>query len=50
MQKIVKKFNRYQADPQDPKGLTYEQAEQFLLSYGLTKDELDAWLITNEEE
>lgn len=50
IQKIVKKFNRYQVDPQDPKGLTYQQAEQFLLSYGLTKDELDAWLITNEEE
>lgn len=50
LQKIVKKFNRSQVDPNDPKGLTYQQAEQILLSYGLTKDEISAWLITNEEE
>ncbi len=50
IQSIVKKFNRGQIDPKDPKGLTYQQAEQLLLSYGLTADQISAWLVTNEEE
>lgn len=29
--------------------LTLEQAKQFLLSYGLTEDEINAWLVTPEE-
>lgn len=50
IQSIVKKFNRAQIDPNDPKGLTYQQAEQMLLSYGLTADQISAWLVTNDEE
>lgn len=29
--------------------LTLEQAKQFLLSYGLTEEEINAWLVTPEE-
>lgn len=50
IQKIVKRFNRAQIDPDDPKGLTFEQAKQMLMAFGFTDEQINAWLITNDEE
>lgn len=50
IQKIVKRFNRYQIDPNDQKGLTYDQAKQMMLAFGFTDEQIDAWLVRNDEE
>jgi hypothetical protein len=50
IQKIVSRYNKYKVDPSDSKGLTYEQAKQFLAGFGFTDEEVNAWLITPEEE
>lgn len=50
IQKIVSRYNLYKNDPTNPKGLTYEQAKQMLTSYGFSEDELNAWLVTPEED
>jgi hypothetical protein len=49
IQKIVARYNLSLREPDNSKALTFEQAKQFLLSYGLTENELNAWLVTPEE-
>jgi hypothetical protein len=49
LQKIAARYTLWQQDPNNPKSLTYEQAKQFLLGYGLTEQEIDAWLVKPEE-
>jgi hypothetical protein len=41
IQKIVRRFNVGE--------ITYDQAKQILMSYGLTETDLAAWLVTTEE-
>lgn len=41
IQKIVRQYNTGQ--------LTYDQAKQILMSYGLTETEMDSWLVKPEE-
>jgi hypothetical protein len=50
IQKIVSRYNLSKVDPTNTKGLTYEQAKQMLSSFGFTEEELNAWLVTPEEE
>lgn len=50
IQKIVSRYNLYKNDPNNPKGLTYDQAKQMLTSYGFNEEELNAWLVTPEED
>lgn len=49
IQAIVRRYNIGQVDPSHKQALTLEQAKQFLLSYGLTEQDINAWLITPEE-
>jgi hypothetical protein len=49
IQKIVARYNLGTTEPTNPKALTYEQAKQFLLSYGLTETDLSHWLIKPED-
>lgn len=49
IQKIIARYNLSLADPTNGKALTYEQAKQILLSYGLTDNEIDAWIVKPEE-
>jgi hypothetical protein len=49
IQKIVARYNLSINDPSNSKALTYEQAKQFLRSYGLQEEELDVWLVKPEE-
>ena len=49
IQAIVRRYNIGQVDPAHKQALTLEQAKQFLLSYGLTEQDINAWLITPEE-
>jgi hypothetical protein len=49
IQAIVRKFNIGQVDPGNKNALTFDQAKQFLLGFGLTEQDINAWLITNEE-
>jgi hypothetical protein len=50
IQKIVSRYNLSKVDPANTKGLTYEQAKQMLSSFGFTEEELNAWLVTPEED
>jgi len=50
IQKIVSRYNISKVDPTNTKGLTYEQAKQILSSFGFTDEELNAWLVTPEED
>ncbi len=50
IQKIVSRYNLYKTDPTNPKGITYEQAKQLLSAFGFSEDELNAWLVTPEED
>jgi hypothetical protein len=49
VQKIVSRYNLSLTDPSNTKALTYEQAKQFLLSYGFTEEQSNAWLVKPEE-
>lgn len=49
IQKIVKRYDLSQTEPDNPKSLTYEQAKQMLASFGFTEEELNAWLVKPEE-
>lgn len=49
IQAIVKRYNIGQVEPDNAKALTFEQAKQFLLSYGLTEEQMNAWLVTPDE-
>ncbi len=49
IQKIVARYNLYLSDPENAKGVTYEQAKQMLAPFGFTEEELNAWLVTPEE-
>ena len=49
IQKIIARYNLWTRDPSDPKGLTYEQAKQFLSAFGFTEEQLNAWLVKPEE-
>lgn len=49
IQKIVKRYDMGLTDPTNEKALTLEQAKQFLRSYGLTDEEMNAWIVTPEE-
>lgn len=49
IQKIVARYNLSLREPDNAKALTFEQAKQFLLSYGLTEEQINAWLVTPEE-
>lgn len=49
IQKIVSRFNMGLTDPANPKALTFEQAKQFLASFGFTDEEVNAWLVKPEE-
>jgi len=50
IQKIVSRYNLSKVDPANTRGLTYEQAKQMLSSFGFTEEELNAWLVTPEED
>jgi hypothetical protein len=50
IQKIVSRYNLSKVDPENTRGLTYEQAKQMLSSFGFTEEELNAWLVTPEED
>jgi len=50
IQKIVSRYNLSKADPENTRGLTYDQAKQMLSSFGFTEEELNAWLVTPEED
>lgn len=50
IQKVVKRYYLSSTDPNNEKTLTFEQAEQILKSYGLTDDEMNAWIDKPEEE
>jgi len=50
IQKIVGRYNLSKLDPANTKGLTYDQAKQMLSSFGFTEEELNAWLVTPEED
>ena len=50
IQKIVSRYNLSKLDPTNTRGLTYEQAKQMLSSFGFTEEELNAWLVTPEED
>lgn len=49
IQKIVARFNISKTDPSNPKALTLDQAKQFLAGYGFTEEQINAWLVTEEE-
>lgn len=49
VQKIVARFNLSKVDPNNSKALTLDQAKQFLASYGFTEEQINAWLVTEEE-
>lgn len=49
VQKIVARFNLGKVDPSNAKALTLDQAKQFLAGYGFTEDQINAWLVTEEE-
>lgn len=49
IQKIVARFNIGQVTPDNPKALTYEQAKAFLLSFGLTEQDIPNWLVMADE-
>lgn len=49
VQKIVARFNLSKVDPQNAKALTLDQAKQFLAGYGFTEEQINAWLVTEEE-
>lgn len=49
IQKIVARYNIGLVEPTNTKSLTYEQAKAFLLSFGLTEQEIPNWLITQDE-
>lgn len=49
LQKIAARFNMSKVDPNNPKSLTYEQAKQLLLGYGFSEEQVNAWLVTDDE-
>lgn len=49
VQKIVARFNLGKTDPTNAKALTLDQAKQFLAGYGFTEEQINAWLVTEEE-
>lgn len=49
VQKIVARFNLGKTDPTNQKALTLDQAKQFLAGYGFTEEQINAWLVTEEE-
>jgi hypothetical protein len=49
IQKIVARYNLGLREPGNAKSLTFDQAKQILMSYGLTDVELNAWLVSPEE-
>lgn len=49
IQKIVSRYNLSLVEPGNSKALTFDQAKQILMSYGLTDQELNAWIVTPEE-
>lgn len=49
IQKIVSRYNLYLSDPNNTKGVSYEQAKQLLAPFGFTEEELNAWLVKPEE-
>lgn len=49
VQKIVARFNLGKIEPTNAKALTLEQAKQFLAGYGFTEEQINAWLVTEEE-
>ena len=49
IQKIVSRYNLSLSDPTNGKALTFEQAKQILMSYGLTDADINAWIIKPEE-
>lgn len=49
VQKIVARFNLSKVDPNNAKALTLDQAKQFLASYGFTDEQINAWLVTDDE-
>jgi len=49
VQKIVARFNLSKTEPDNAKALTLDQAKQFLASYGFTEEQINAWLVTENE-
>jgi len=49
VQKIVARFNLSKTEPDNSKALTLDQAKQFLASYGFTTEQINAWLVTDDE-
>lgn len=49
VQKIVARFNLWKSDPSNAKALTFDQAKQFLAGYGFTEEQINAWLVTDDE-
>ena len=49
IQKIVARFNLSKVDPNNSKALTLDQAKQFLASFGFNEEQINAWLVTEEE-
>lgn len=49
IQKIVARYNLFLRDPNHEKALTYDQALQFIISYGITEEQSGAWLVKPEE-
>jgi hypothetical protein len=49
IQKIVARYNLSLSDPSNAKALTFEQAKQILMSYGLTESDINAWIVKPDE-
>lgn len=49
VQKIVARFNLSKVDPTNGKALTFDQAKQLMASYGFTEEQINAWLVTEDE-
>lgn len=49
IQAIVDRYKLSSSDPTSKKALSYEQAKQFLSSYGFNDDQLNAWLKPNDD-
>lgn len=50
IQKIVNRYERKLANPEDTTGLSYDQAKQLLSSFGFNEEQISAWLSKPEEE
>jgi hypothetical protein len=50
IQAIVDRYKLGKADASAKKGLTYDQAKQFLMGYGFDDEQINAWLIPDENQ